>query len=139
MSDYQRLKNIRRFLKLNQEEFANPLGLTQGGYSDVERGKNSISSKMKLNLKSTYSVNVHWLETGIGEMFAVSIEEENYENDIFKDDHQLRHLENEVKRLKNENLQFKTENRLYAELCAAKDKTIQALENQINTHKKIRN
>lgn len=136
MSDYQRLKFIRKFLRLNQDEFASSLGLTQGGYSDVERGKNSVSSKMKLNLKNTYSVNIHWLETGMGEMFAVDIEEDNHENEIFKDDHQLSHLENEVEKLRNEVLQLKTENRLYAELCVAKDKTIHALEMQINISQK---
>lgn len=130
MTDTERLRIIRKSLNLNQEQFASSLGLTQGGYSDIERGKNNISNKTKLSLKSVYNINLHWLETGSGEMFAVDIEEESDEANFFEVEH-LEHLKDEVEKLRNENLRLKTENRLYMELCTAKDKTIEILENQL--------
>ena len=135
MTDTERLRIIRKSLNLNQEQFASSLGLTQGGYSDIERGKNNISNKTKLSLKSVYNINLHWLETGSGEMFAVDIEEESDEANFFEVEH-LEHLKDEVEKLRNENLRLKTENRLYMELCSAKDKTIEILENQLLSGKK---
>lgn len=140
LTDIQRIKNIRKSLKLNQKEFANSLGLTQGGYSDIERGKNNISGKTKLSLKNVYSVNLHWLETGHGEMYALDIEEETYENEIVGNNSierdQLEYLKNEIKKLQDENIRLKTENKLYIELCSAKDKAIKALESQIQEIKR---
>lgn len=130
MTDTERLRIIRKSLNLNQEQFASSLGLTQGGYSDIERGKNNISNKTKLSLKNVYNINLHWLETGSGEMFAVDIEEENNEANFFEVEHS-EHLKEEVQKLKNENLRLKAENRLYMELCTAKDKTIEILEKQL--------
>lgn len=130
MTDIERLKFIRKFLNLNQEQFASSLGLTQGGYSDIERGKNNISNKTKLSLKSVYNINLHWLETGSGEMFAVDIEEDSDGAYFFEVEH-FDHLKEEVEKLRNENLRLKTENRLYIELCTAKDKTIEILEKQL--------
>ncbi|HLW30960.1 MAG TPA: helix-turn-helix domain-containing protein [Aequorivita sp.] len=135
MTDIERIKIIRKSLNLNQEQFASSLGLTQGGYSDIERGKNNITNKTKLSLKKVYKINLHWLETGSGEMFAVDIEEENDEVNFFEVD-QFEHLKREVEKLRNENLRLKTENRLYLELCTAKDKTIEILENQLLSGKK---
>lgn len=135
MTDIERLKFIRKSLNLNQEQFASSLGLTQGGYSDIERGKNNISNKTKLSLKSVYNINLHWLETGSGEMFAVDIEEESDEANFFEVEH-FEHLKEEVEKLRNENLRLKTENRLYLELCTAKDKTIEILEKQLLSGKK---
>lgn len=135
MTDTERLRIIRKSLNLNQEQFASSLGLTQGGYSDIERGKNNISNKTKLSLKSVYNINLHWLETGSGEMFAVDIEEESDKANFFEVEH-LEHLKDEVEKLRNENLRLKTENRLYMELCTAKDKTIEILENQLLSGKK---
>lgn len=130
MTDIERIKIIRKSLNLNQEQFASSLGLTQGGYSDIERGKNNITNKTKLSLKKVYKINLHWLETGSGEMFAVDIEEENDEVNFFEVD-QFEHLKREVEKLRNENLRLKTENRLFSELCTAKDKTIEILEKQL--------
>jgi len=141
ITENQRLKIIRKALHLKQEEFGASLGLTQGGYSDIERGKNNVSGKIKLFLRQVHNINLHWLETGQGEMFSVNIndsednegsEVSNAENDL------VENLKNEIQKLKNENLQLKTENNLYIDLCSAKDKTIEALESQIKSLKSIK-
>jgi DNA-binding XRE family transcriptional regulator len=42
MTENQRLKIIRKFFKATQVNFASSIGLTQAGYSDIERGKNNV-------------------------------------------------------------------------------------------------
>src|SRR5690606_31873864 len=136
MTDIERIKFIRKSLNLNQEQFASSLGLTQGGYSDIERGKNNISNKTKLSLKNVYNINLHRLETENGEMFAVDIEEENNEANLFEVEHN-EHLQEEVENLRNENLRLKTENRLHLDLYTAKDKTNETLEIQLLLGNKV--
>ena len=69
MAENQRLKFVRKILNKTQVEFASSIGLTQAGYSDIERGKNNVSGKVKILLKREHNVNIGWLESGDGEMF----------------------------------------------------------------------
>lgn len=64
-----RLKIIRLNLGLNQSEFADKLGMQQGSYSMIEKGKNGISSQLLKKLTIDLNVNANWLMTGKGEMF----------------------------------------------------------------------
>tara|TARA_R110002124_G_scaffold121667_4_gene280015 strand:- start:1619 stop:2032 length:414 start_codon:yes stop_codon:yes gene_type:complete len=131
-SENQRLKLIRKFLKLKQEDFGATLGLTQGGYSDIERGKNNVSGKIKIFLKNQHNINIHWLETGLGEMFATSIEEDDFDMDDFSEENDLNEkLKIEIEKLKNDISRLEAENKLYAELVKSKDKIIQSLDSQI--------
>ena len=78
MQQLERLRIIRKNANLSQEEFAHSLGLKQGSYSDIERGKTKGISETILKLLSrTYQINKDWLLTGEGEMFDVSSEDEN--------------------------------------------------------------
>jgi transcriptional regulator with XRE-family HTH domain len=70
MESNRRLRAVRYTLKLRQNEFSEALGLKQGSYSDLERGKNNLSSSVKLLLKEKFNVNIDWLETGSGNMFS---------------------------------------------------------------------
>lgn len=70
MSDNQRLKLIRQRLGYNQTDFAKSLNLSQGAYSDVERGRNSISYSLLGKLVKRYGVNPTYLISGKGEMFS---------------------------------------------------------------------
>lgn len=65
-----RLRIIRNALGKSQVEFAQALGLKQGSYSDIERGRTKNMSESVLNLLSIkYSVNIDYLLNGEGEMF----------------------------------------------------------------------
>jgi len=64
-----RLKKIRLNLGLNQSEFASKLGMQQGSYSMIEKGKNGISSQLLKKLTIELNVNANWLMTGKGKMF----------------------------------------------------------------------
>lgn len=135
MTEVQRVKVVRKSLKLTQKEFGETIGLTQGGYSDIERGKNGISSRIKLFLKQIHNINLHWLETGEGEMYSTEITDEYDEFNLLDQESkqsELEKLQIEMDKLKQENARLQIENKLYAELTKAKDKTIETLENQID-------
>ncbi len=59
-----RLKEVRNSVGLNQTDFAQSLGLKQGSYSDIERGKANISSHVLMSLIRIYRVNPIWLYDG---------------------------------------------------------------------------
>lgn len=66
MSENKRIKDFRKSLGLNQEEFAKSLGIKQGSYSDIERGKVKISTHVLSILVKKYRINPIWLYEGTG-------------------------------------------------------------------------
>lgn len=67
-----RLKEIREHLNKNQKEMAASLGVQPSYYSEVERGKRGITSKIAETLSSAFNVSTDWLYTGDGEMIKPS-------------------------------------------------------------------
>lgn len=65
----ERVKAIRKILKLSQEAFGKKLGVTGAGISKIESGDRSLTPQMMLHICQLFKVNKHWLETGKGEMF----------------------------------------------------------------------
>lgn len=122
----QRIKLIRKKLQLSQLKFATSLGLTQGGYSDIERGRNNLSGDIKLKLSNLYRVNISFLEDGKGEMFnhetTNAIEKNSLKEDLKTQTIEL--LNAEISRLNSER-------ELYIKLLDSKDKIIAGLEYQI--------
>lgn len=84
----KRLKEARKALGLLSKEAAERLGLSTGAYSDIENGRNQISSKVSIQLVTDLGINLNWLLTGEGEMFLSELEsiDGNYqvEADSFK-------------------------------------------------------
>jgi transcriptional regulator with XRE-family HTH domain len=76
MTANDRLKIVRRNLRLTQIEFGEQIGLTQGGYADVERGKNGVSRAVRQLLREKFKVNLEWLDTGSGNMFITQKKDE---------------------------------------------------------------
>jgi len=64
-----RLKEIRKSLKINQSEFASKIGLAQSGYSQIETGENTLTDQNIKLVCLIYDVNESWLRSGKGEMF----------------------------------------------------------------------
>lgn len=69
-TENERLKILRNYLKMSQGDMADKVGLKQGSYSDVERGKASISPSLAKKLIENFSININWLFTGTGDMIA---------------------------------------------------------------------
>jgi len=64
-----RVKQIRKILKLSQEEFASRLGITAAGISRIESGKRNLTEQMLIHICKEFNVNEDWLRNGKGEIF----------------------------------------------------------------------
>lgn len=78
----ERLKQLRKILKVNQTNFAKQLGLTQTAYSMIENGINPLSDRYIKIICSAYNVNEIWLRTGEGDLFFSSPYEKEF-SEIF--------------------------------------------------------
>ena len=76
----ERIRAIRKALKLNQKEFAERLGMQSTALSMIEVGDTTLTEKNTKLICMTFNVNESWLRTGKGEMFASS----PYEKEFFE-------------------------------------------------------
>lgn len=65
----ERLKKLRKVLKLSQDAFGERIGLSGGGISLLEMGKRNITDQNVKSICREFSVDYIWLTTGEGEMF----------------------------------------------------------------------
>ena len=70
MNINQRIKEVRKALKMNQDEFAEVLLITQTGVSAIEIGRRYPTDRNISLLCQKLHVSEEWLRTGEGEMFA---------------------------------------------------------------------
>ena len=75
-----RLKDIRKWNRLTQEEFAKRIGITQSTVTAYECANRVPSDSVILNICREFGVNEVWLRTGEGEPF----QEETREEQIFR-------------------------------------------------------
>lgn len=74
MADYQykdtgeRIKKIRKFLGLSQQEFADTLDTTRFNCSDMEAGKSSVTANTAKKLSDVHNISLDWLYNGKGAM-----------------------------------------------------------------------
>lgn len=67
----KRLKEIRLFYKLSQEEFGKKIGLESRGHiSTLESGKKNITDRIVKDVCREFKINEQWLRTGEGNMFS---------------------------------------------------------------------
>ena len=64
-----RIKEIRNYYKLSQEQFGARIGITRASVSQIEKGTNGASNATLLNICREFNINKDWLETGNGNMF----------------------------------------------------------------------
>lgn len=103
-----RLRQVRKHLDMDQEEFGKILGIKQGSLSDIERGKDGlgVSEHIKNILYDKLKVNKEWFENGTLPMILKSTngelqevvnkfhprgDNENYWKDVAK------HLEDKIR------------------------------------------
>lgn len=76
----ERLKQLRKTLKVKQGDFAKKISTTQGHISDIENGRKNLSDRtIKLICLEEWNgkyVNENWLKNGTGEMFKPMIPSE---------------------------------------------------------------
>ncbi len=108
-------------------DFASSIGLTQAGYSDIERGKNNVSGKIKILLKREHYVNISWLESGDGEMFLPIGESQDV-----KEQQLILSLRSEIEKLQKEVNQLASENSQYREQADSMNQIIEKLKAELN-------
>lgn len=90
----ERIKELRKELKLTQQEFADELKISRGNIGAYEVGKNAPSDAVVSLICKTFNVNEEWLRVGVGDMFLELPEEdeeaayvsellEDVDNDLF--------------------------------------------------------
>ena len=65
----ERLKELRKTLKLTQKEFGEKIGVTNFTISDIEKGKLSLTERNLNLICERFNVNKEWLKNGTGGMF----------------------------------------------------------------------
>lgn len=68
----ERIKELRKTLKLSQEEFGNRIGITGSGISKIESGANNVAERTIKAICKEFNVSYMWLTNGEGEMFIDS-------------------------------------------------------------------
>jgi transcriptional regulator with XRE-family HTH domain len=77
MTINERVKELRKALKLTQDQFAEELNITRSSLSVIEIGKTAVTERNIKEICNKFNVNQDWIRYGEGEMFReMSFEEE---------------------------------------------------------------
>ncbi len=74
----ERVRELRKSLKLTLEKFGAKLGVGKTAISKIEKGENNLTGQMFLAICREYNVNPLWLEKGEGPMFLEVSKEDEY-------------------------------------------------------------
>lgn len=69
MTQGERVREIRKSLKLTLEKFGGNLGVGKGAISAIETGARNLTEQMAISICREYNVNYDYLMNGDGEMF----------------------------------------------------------------------
>lgn len=69
MTQGERVKEIRKHLKLTLEKFGEKLGVGKTAISKIEKNENALTEQMRKSICREFNVDYIWLTTGEGEMF----------------------------------------------------------------------
>lgn len=72
----KRLRELRKSLKLTQQDFGSKIGLSNTSIGNIENGVINLTDRNVSLICSTYNVNESWLRDGKGEMFNPMTEDE---------------------------------------------------------------
>ena len=72
MTQGERIKYLRKELKLSQEKFGNKLGISKSAISAFEKDLSKPSNQTIKLICREFNVNYFWLTEGFGEMFSDS-------------------------------------------------------------------
>ena len=65
----ERIKELRKTLKLSQKEFGEKIGVSIGVVANIELDRAGLNPILLQHICDVFGVNRTWLETGEGEMF----------------------------------------------------------------------
>ena len=70
MYENERVKEVRKALRLSQEKFGERIGVKKNTISQIESGINGVTDQLRLAVCREFNVNEDWLRTGEGSMFV---------------------------------------------------------------------
>ena len=65
----ERVRYVRRQLKMTQERFGEIIGYTQGTIAFIETGRRTATNKLLKSMELQFKVNPEWIVTGDGEPY----------------------------------------------------------------------
>ena len=86
MKSFDRKKELRKKLKMSQEEFGQRIGLTKASVSRIESNLSPLTERNAKAICREFNVDYFWLTEGTGEMF---IEFPDVAIDMIVDDYKL--------------------------------------------------
>ncbi len=72
MTQGERIRELRKTLKMTMEQFGEKIGVTKSTISNIENGNRNATEHMVKSICREYNVDYIWLTTGEGEMFVDS-------------------------------------------------------------------
>ncbi len=66
----ERIRKLRKELKVSQEAFGNKIGIKKASVSLIEKGINNPSEQTIKSICREYNISIAWLKDGIGDMFT---------------------------------------------------------------------
>lgn len=69
MTQGERIRELRKSLKLTMEQFGEKIGVTKSTISNIENGNRNATEHMLKSICREYRVNYFWLIEGTGDMF----------------------------------------------------------------------
>ncbi|GHU60038.1 hypothetical protein AGMMS49975_28560 [Clostridia bacterium] len=86
----KRIKDLRLYLKMNQEEFGGRIEMVKSSVSNIEKGIGAITDRTIRLICLEFGVSEQWLRFGDGEMF---IPEKPKYIDILAEEYNLNNME----------------------------------------------
>lgn len=83
MSINDRVKELRKTLKLTQKEFGDRICVAQTYLSQIENGDRDVTDKIAQLISLQFGVNENWLRTGDGKMFLENEKKQREFFDVF--------------------------------------------------------
>lgn len=71
----ERIKALRKHLKISQDTFGRRIGITGASVSRIESGENEPSPQTIAFICKEFNVSETWLRSGVGDMFKASSSE----------------------------------------------------------------
>ncbi|MCL2689997.1 MAG: helix-turn-helix domain-containing protein [Chitinispirillia bacterium] len=69
MAVNERIRELRKHLKLTQRKFGYNIGIAQGHLTGLESGSKRVTDKTLKTICSIYGVSEKWMRGGVGDMF----------------------------------------------------------------------
>ena len=86
----ERIKELRKNLKLTMKKFGERIGVSEGAVSNIENGNRNVTEQMFKSVCREFNVSEQWLRNGTGSIF---VKDNNISFDEFLEKNEATDLE----------------------------------------------